>query len=365
MSSSDAALDRPTPGFRARLRGSVGKQDGGDGCLIVAEIAQNHDGSLGLAHAFVDAVAAAGADAIKFQTHIAASESTAAEPWRVHFSRQDHTRFDYWRRMEFSPDQWQGLHDHARERGLLFLSSPFSVEAVDLLERIGMPAWKVASGEVTNVPLLARIARSRLPVIVSTGMSPVEEIDRIVAWAANERLDLCLLQCTSMYPCPPERVGLNLIPFLRTRYGTFVGLSDHSGTIYPGLAAAVLGADVIEVHVALSKEMFGPDVTSSIDTQELRRLVEGVRCIERMTASPVDKDEIARELVPLRQIFTKSIVAREDLAAGTVLRAEHLTCKKPGGGLSPARLPQVVGCRLRRDVPADTVLREHDLEGLE
>jgi N,N'-diacetyllegionaminate synthase len=360
-----ATPDRPTPSFRARLRGLVEKQHGGDGCLIVAEVAQNHDGSLGLAHAFVDAVAAAGADAIKFQTHIAAAESTAAEPWRVHFSRQDRTRFDYWRRMELSAEQWKGLHDHARERDLLFLSSPFSIEAVDLLERIGVPAWKVASGEVTNTPLLARIARSRLPVIVSTGMSPIEEVDRIVAWAADERLDLALLQCTSMYPCPPERVGLNLIPFFRSRYATFVGLSDHSGTIYPGLAAAALGADVVEVHVALSKEMFGPDVTSSIDTHDLRRLVEGVRCIERMTASPVDKDEMARELAPLRQIFTKSIVVREDLTAGTVLRADHLTCKKPGGGLSPMRLPQVVGCRLRRDVSADTVLHAHDLEGLE
>lgn len=357
--------DRLTPSFRARLRGSVEQAPGSDGCFIVAEVAQNHDGSLGLAHAFIDAVAGAGADAIKFQTHIAAAESTAAEPWRVHFSRQDRTRFDYWRRMEFSAEQWQGLHDHAGQRGLLFLSSPFCIEAVDLLERIGVPAWKVASGEVTHTPLLQRIARSRRPVIVSTGMSPIEEIDQIVAWAADEHLDLALLQCTSLYPCPPERVGLNLIPFFRNRYGTFVGLSDHSGTIYPGLAAAALGADVVEVHVALSKEMFGPDVTSSIDTHDLRRLVEGIRCIERMTASPVDKDQMARELTPMRQIFTKSIVVRADLRAGTVLCADHLACKKPGGGLSPALLPAVVGCRLRHDVTADTILHTDDLEGLE
>jgi N-acetylneuraminate synthase len=354
----------PQPGFRARLLSRAEKEPRHDGCLIVAEIAQSHDGSLGLAHAFVDAIAAAGADAIKFQTHIAAAESTAAEPWRERFSRQDRSRFDYWRRMEFSAEQWEGLREHARERGLVFLSSPFSVEAVDLLESIGAVAWKIPSGEVSNTPLLERIALTGLPVIVSTGMSPIDEIDGIAAWARDNRLDLALLQCTSMYPCPPERLGLNMIPFFRKRYGCAVGLSDHSGTIYAGLAAAAHAAEVLEVHVTLGKEMFGPDVSSSIDTADLRRLIEGVRFIERSVSSPVDKDELARELAPVRQIFTKSIVARRDLGAGTVLRAGDLACKKPGGGLPPARLNQVVGRRLRHDVAADTALREEDLEGL-
>src|SRR5258706_2048327 len=142
------------------------------GCLIIAEVAQAHDGSLGLAHAFIDAIAAAGADAVKFQTHIAAAESTPAEPFRVKFSKQDASRYEYWKRMEFTEDQWRGLAEHARERGILFVSSPFSIEAVDLLERVGMPMWKIPSGETSNAMLLDRILDTGAPVLLSTWMSP-------------------------------------------------------------------------------------------------------------------------------------------------------------------------------------------------
>src|SRR3990170_846507 len=149
-------------------------------CLIVGEVAQAHDGSLGTAHAFIDAIANAGADAVKFQTHIAAAESTPAEPWRVIFSQQDATRYDYWKRMEFTEEQWCGLKKHADERGLKFLSSPFSIEAVELLTRVGVAAWKVASGEVSTTPMFERMAATGLPIFLSTGMSPLNEIDAAV-----------------------------------------------------------------------------------------------------------------------------------------------------------------------------------------
>src|SRR5436190_2217195 len=331
-------------------------------CLVIAEVAQAHDGSLGTAHAYVDAAARTGADAIKFQTHIAAAESTPGEPWRVKFSPQDATRYDYWKRMEFTEEQWHGLKKHADERGLLFLSSPFSIEAVELLERVGVPAWKVASGEVSNVPMFERLLVSRLPMLVSTGMSPLEEIDAVVARAKAHNVPLVVMQCTTAYPCPPEKVGLNMIPFFRERYGCGVGLSDHSATIYAGLAAAALGIDALEVHVTLSREMFGPDVPASLTTGELRQLVDGVRFIEKMKSSPVDKDAMAAETAPLRNLFTKSVTARQDLAAGTLLREEHLTAKKPGTGIPAARLPELVGRRLRRDVQADELLSEEMLE---
>ena len=149
-------------------------------CLVIGEIAQTHDGSLGTAHAYIDAIANAGADAVKFQTHIAAAESTPGEPWRVKFSRQDATRFDYWKRMEFTEAQWHGLAEHAAERGLIFLSSAFSFEAVDLLERVGVPAWKVGAGETSNLPLLEKMARTGKPVILSSGMSDWAELDAAV-----------------------------------------------------------------------------------------------------------------------------------------------------------------------------------------
>ncbi len=333
-------------------------------CLIIGEVALTHDGSLGLAHAFVDAIANAGADAVKFQTHIAAAESTPSEPFRVKFSTQDETRYDYWKRMEFTEEGWRGLAEHARERGIIFLSSPFSIQAIELLDRIGMPFWKIASGETSNAMLLDRILDTGKPVLLSTGMSPIEEIDAAVARVRARQVDVGVFQCTTAYPCPPEKIGLNLIPFYRERYGCWVGLSDHSATIYPGLAGAALGMDMLEVHVTLSREMFGPDVIASVTTQELRQLVDGIRFIERMQAHPLDKNASAQETAPLRQLFTRSLVASANLPAGTVIAREHVAIKKPGTGLRPERLEEVIGRRLARPVTVDQLLAAEDIEGL-
>jgi len=334
----------------------------GGRCLVVAEVAQAHDGSLGMAHAFIDAIADAGADAVKFQTHIASAESTPAEPWRVKFSFQDDTRYDYWKRMEFRESQWQGLKRHADERGLVFLSSPFSEEAVELLQRVGVCCWKVASGEVNTSGLFERMIATRLPVLLSTGMSSLEEIDQAASRLRSCGVPFAVLQCTSRYPCPPENVGLNLVPFFRQRYAAPAGLSDHSGKIYAGLAAAAIGIEVLEVHITLSREMFGPDVPASITTAELRQLVEGIRFIEAMKAHPVEKDAAAAETAPLRRLFTKSLVFRVDLPAGTVLGAQHLASKKPGTGIPGCRMCEIVNRRLKRSVTADTPVAEDDLE---
>lgn len=334
-------------------------------CLVIGEVALSHDGSLGLAHKFVDAIADAGADAVKFQTHIAAAESTPAEPFRVKFSRQDASRYDYWRRMEFSEDEWRGLAEHCTERQVLFISSPFSIEAVELLERVGgQPFWKIASGEVSNLALLDRVLETGAPVVLSSGLSPLAETDAAVARVKARGRTVGVMQCTSAYPCPPERVGLNLVPLFRERYGCWVGLSDHSATIYPGLAGATLGLDLLEVHVALSREMFGPDVVASVTTKELRQLVDGVRFIETMRANPLDKDASARDTEPLRRLFTRSLVARRALPAGAVLAAADVAIKKPGTGLPPERLADVVGRKLTRAVDADQLLAAEDIEGL-
>ncbi len=333
----------------------------GQPCLIVAEVAQAHDGSLGTAHAYIEAVADCGADAVKFQTHIATAESTPAEPWRVKFSPQDATRYDYWKRMEFTEEQWGGLKRHTDERGLLFLSSPFSIEAVDLLNRVGVAAWKIPSGETANRPMLDRMLATRLPVLLSTGMSPLGEIDDAVQHIRESGVPMVIFQCTTAYPCPPEKVGLNLISLFRERYDCSVGLSDHSGTIYPGLAAVTLGIQMLEVHVTFSREMFGPDVPASVTTAELRPLVEGIRFIEKMVSCPVDKEKMARDMEPLRKMFTKSVVARKDLPAGTVLQLEHLTLKKPGTGIPATRLPEIIGRRLKEPVKANALLSEDTL----
>jgi N,N'-diacetyllegionaminate synthase len=331
-------------------------------CLVIAEVAQSHDGSLGQAHAFIDAAARAGADVIKFQTHIAAEESTLAEPWRVRFSKQDETRLDYWRRMEFTESQWVGLKQHAEDAGIRFLSSPFSLRAVEMLGRLGMPAWKVASGEIANLQLLDAMLATRLPILLSTGMSPWAEIDAAVARVRGAGNDLTIMQCTSEYPCPPERTGLGVLAQLRARYGCRVGISDHSGRIYCGIAAAALGARVVEVHVTFSREMFGPDVPSSITFEELKQLTEGVRFVDAALANPIDKDAIAAEKANMRSIFGRSIVAARDLAPGTMLSSDLLALKKPGTGLPESQLAALLGRRLRKPLSRDQQLKLDDIE---
>ena len=178
---------------------------------VIAEIGQAHDGSLGSAHAYIDAVSKIGVQAIKFQTHIAEEESSKYDTFRKKFSFQDNTRFDYWKRTEFTEEEWSGLYDHAKKVGLTFLSTPFSFKAMDLLENIGVKAWKVGSGETNNLPMLERMAKTKLPVILSSGLSNWKDINDAVKVVEKYNKKIALLQCTTAYPCPPEKLGLNII----------------------------------------------------------------------------------------------------------------------------------------------------------
>lgn len=333
-----------------------------DDCFLIGEVAMAHEGSLGMAHAFIDAIARTGAHAVKFQTHIAEAESTAAEPFRVALSGQDGSRYAYWQRTAFSEDGWKDLVDHAHRVGLCFISSPFSEEAVDLLVRVGADALKIASGEVGNVPLLTYAARSGLPVMVSSGMSSLEEVDLAIATLKSEGCRYALFQCTSAYPCPPERLGLNLLSDFRDLYSCPVGLSDHSGTIYAGLAAATLGAEMLEVHVCFSREMYGPDVPASLVPDELALLAEGCRFIRRALAQQVDKNAESESMHGLRDLFTKSIVARTALAAGTVIGPQDIAFKKPGTGIPARRYAEIIGKRLLVDVRPDKIFSAQDFE---
>ncbi len=332
-----------------------------ESCAMIAEVAQAHDGDSEAAHAYIDAAANAGAHGVKFQTHLAAAESTPEEPWRVKFSDRDATRYDYWKRMEFSPGQWEQLRGHTLERGLLFVCSPFSVEAVEMMSPMGVDAWKIASGELGTWPLLEKIAAAGAPVLLSSGMSPWAEIDTAVEQVCAHDLPLVVMQCTSVYPTPARQAGLNVLSEMKRRYGCAVGLSDHSGAIYAGLAAAVLGAAVLEVHVAFARTDPGPDVPSSVTFDELEQLVRGVGFLTEAASNPVDKDALAGELQDLRRTFTKSIVAARALLAGTVLKETHLALKKPGTGLGAARLSGLVGKTLKRDLEVDEQLAEEDL----
>lgn len=331
---------------------------------IIAEIAQAHDGSLGLAHAYIEAAAAAGADAVKFQTHFAVEESTRDEAWRVNFSYQDKNRFEYWQRMEFNEEQWQGLKRHADDLNIDFISTPFSSKAIRLLNRLDVPFWKVSSGDINNLPLLKELASTGKPIVLSSGMSPISEVDFAVNLLTEYAVPFAVLQCTTAYPCPSEKIGLNNISLFSNRYSCPVGLSDHSGNIFSCLAAVALEAAILEVHVVFDKKMFGPDVSSSLTFSQLEVLVEGSNEIHKMLMNPIDKDALAiEEMVELRSLFQKSIVLAHDLEAGTTLTLDHLRFKKPGIGLTPEKVDSVIGKRLKTSLPADHFLSIGDTEG--
>ncbi len=332
--------------------------------FLIAEVAQSHDGSLGQAHAFIDAVATTGVDAIKFQTHIAEAESTPSEPFRVKFSRQDTTRYEYWKRMEFTAEQWAGLAQHAREKGLIFLSSPFSIQAVELLDRLDMPAWKIGSGEVTNLPMIEQICKKSGPILISTGLSDIHELDSTLAVIQEAGKEFAIFQCTSEYPSPPEKAGLNLLSTFAERWRCPVGFSDHSGKIYAGLAAITSGAHLLEVHVALNKQMFGPDVSSSLSVDDLRTLAEGTREIHQILSHPVDKNAAfhSPNVQTMRSIFGRSIYAQQDLPAGCKLELQHLAFKKPGTGLPARDYKSLLGKTLRRQVRANELILKEDLD---
>lgn len=353
--TAQAAEPRPSMEIAGRQVG------GGAPAYLIAEVAQAHDGSLGLAHRFIDAAKEAGADAVKFQTHFADEESTLDEPFRVKFSKQDETRFAYWKRMEFTEEQWAGLAAHAREIGIGFLSSAFSHRAVELLERLGMPAWKIASGEVASDALLDRIAAAGKPVLVSTGMSNYGEIETTLGRLRRAGVPVALLQCTSRYPTSLEDVGLNVIGELRERFQCPAGLSDHSGVVFPALLALAKGADIVEAHITLDRRMFGPDVSSSLTVEEFGLVREARDAFKTMEAYQVDKDAMAHALADMRQLFQKSVAVVRPLAEGTLLTRDMLTAKKPAKGIPANEIDSLIGKRLKRSVTPDRILYWEDI----
>ena len=333
--------------------------------LIIGEIAQAHDGSLGMAHAYIDAVADSGAHAVKFQTHIADQESSNKEKWRVKFSRQDETRQDYWRRMEFSPAQWANLKSHAEKRGLIFLSSAFSRAAVDLLSNIGMPAWKIASGEVNNECLMEYMLATRKPILLSSGMSTLPELDFAVDRIKEAKCPYAVLQCSSSYPTDTSTLGLNLIDEFADRFNCPVGLSDHSGTIYPSLGAVALGASLIEIHVTFDKKMFGPDVESSITLKELSQVVQGSHILFEARRSPVNKNISVSCLKEMRSNFQQSLIVVSDMAKGSKLTRENLDTRKPCVGIPADEFNATIGRRINKGIKAGEFISHSDLEPIQ
>lgn len=329
---------------------------------IIAEIGQAHEGSLGILYSYIDALAHTGVNAVKFQMHIAEAESSLEEPFRVQFSLEDKTRFDYWKRMGFSLEQWKGIKKHCDEVGLDFICSPFSNLAVDWLEEIGIEQYKIGSGEVNNFLILEKIAQTGKPVILSSGMSSYEELDQTVAFLRERNVNFSILQCTTAYPTEPEQYGLNVIQELKNRYNVPIGFSDHSAKIETCIAATALGASILEFHAVFDRQLFGPDSKSSLTIEEIQNLVISVRNIKRALDNPIDKNS-NESFTALKEIFEKSLAVNKKLSQGHVLTIDDLEAKKPKGyGIDAAKFMDVVGKRLTFDKNKWDFLNEEEIQ---
>lgn len=326
--------------------------------FIIAEVGSVHDGSFGNAQRLIDVAASLGADAVKFQTHLPAAETLQNAPMPSYFKGEP--RFEYFARTGFTLEQWKKLADHAAAAGIEFMSSPFSAEAVSLLEDIGVVRYKIPSGEVTNLPMLDVIARIGKPVLLSSGMSSWAELDAAVATIRRHHDQLVVMQCTSAYPCPPERVGLNVLAEMKQRWNLPVGFSDHTLENNACLAAVALGATVVEKHLTFSRAMYGSDAKHSAEPPQFQSLVRGIREIEAILAHEVDKGDLGafREM---KEIFEKSVVSTVRIPAGTVITAAMLGIKKPGNGIPAARIHEVVGRVASVNISPDQLIREADL----
>ena len=329
--------------------------------FILAEVGQAHDGSLGILHSYIDALSQAGVDAVKFQMHIAKAESSEYEPFRVKFSYEDNSRYDYWKRMEFSLDQWHEIKKHCDDVGVEFVYSPFSNMSVDWLIDLNVQKYKIGSGEVGNFLMLEKIAKTGKEIILSSGMSSFNELDETINFLKKFDNKISILQCTTKYPTDSKDIGLNVIEELRNRYSIEVGLSDHSGEIYPSLAAVSLGAKILEFHAVFDKNMFGPDSNSSLTMSEIIQLVKGVRFIEDSLENKIDKSDTSK-FKNLKDIFEKSLAINKNMKSGEVITFDDLEAKKPSNKGIPAKIfSHVIGKKLKNNLKKWDFLKEEDV----
>lgn len=333
----------------------IGSRRVGEGqpVFIVAEAGMNHNGSVRLAKKLIDLAKDAGADAVKFQMFSAdklVTKTAAKATYQKKVSGE--TQYEMLKKLELSKSEFRTLKRHADKRGIIFLVSPFDEDAADFLGGLGIQAFKVASGEITNLPFLEHTARKNKPIILSTGMSTLGEVKEAVGTirrSANKKI--ILLHCVSNYPARLEDSNLRAILTMKKSFGLPVGYSDHTLGITASIAAAALGACLIEKHVTLDKNLPGPDHKCSADPSELRELVQRIREVEKVHGGAEKKP--AKSEMEIKLIARKSIVAKTDIGKGTKITKAMLACKRPGDGLAPKFLDKVVGRVAIADIKKD------------
>lgn len=326
---------------------------------VIAELGMTHDGSLGQAEAMIIAAAECGVDAVKLQTHISEAETIRNAPQPPYFKAEP--RYEYFKRTAFDMDQWKRLKACAKENNVEFISSPFSIEAIKFLLDLGIDAFKVPSGEITNIPYLEFLADAQVPTIVSSGMSSEAEVETCMEIFLKKNCNVALMQCTSEYPCDPKHVGFNIIDEYREKYkGIPLGFSDHTSGEWASIGAFMKGAKLIEKHFTLSKKMYGPDAKMSMEPAEMAQLVESIKNIEIALNSPVDKKDVSA-FADMKEIFQKSIVSITCIPAGTPITADMLGYKKPGTGLETRYYKEIIGKTAKRDLHFDDIIQKEDI----
>jgi len=328
--------------------------------FMIAEAGVNHNGDLKLARALIDVAVEAGADAVKFQTFQADRLATPDAPkadYQLRTTGDAESQFDMLRRLELSPDAHRELQSYCHERGIIFLSTPFDEEAVDLLDELGVPAFKISSGDLTNSPLLEHVASKGKPVILSTGMSELSELIEAVSVLNTAGCENpVLLHCVSNYPADAAEVNLRAMQTMRSAFDVPVGFSDHTEGIDVALAAVALGACVIEKHFTLDRTLPGPDHRASLEPAELRELVRSIRRVE--TALGNGRKVPSASEVETAKVARRSLVAARDIPAGVTLERSMVVMRRPGTGMSPGMLETLLNRRAVREIAAGTLLDE-------
>ncbi len=326
--------------------------------FIIAEAGVNHNGCMDTAFKLVDAAREAGADAVKFQTFKAENLVTvdaAKADYQKETTDANETQLGMLKKLELPLDAFKKIYQYCLKKGIMFMSTPFDHESVELLETLGAAVYKVGSGDLTNMPLLKHIASRNKPVILSTGMATLEEVEEAVGWVKAEGNDqIVLMHCTTAYPAPYEEANLKALLTMKQAFGLPTGYSDHTRGIEAAVAAAALGACVIEKHITLDKGMPGPDHRASLDPAEFREMVRCIRNVEKAMGSGAKLPGPGEEKMKIAA--RKSIVAREYIRRGERIEMNKIAVKRPGNGIMPKYYYQMPRYRARVDIKADTVI---------
>jgi N-acetylneuraminate synthase/N,N'-diacetyllegionaminate synthase len=332
--------------------------------FIIAEAGVNHNGDVELAKRLIDVAVEAGADAVKFQTFKAENVVTKVAPkaaYQIKNTDSTESQFDMAKKLELSEDDFRGIYRYARSKGLIFLSTPFDLESADFLEELGVPAFKVSSTDLTNLPFLEYVAEKGKPILLSTGMGTLGEIEdavNTIRSAGNE--EIILLHCITNYPAKIESLNLRAMQALREVFRVHVGFSDHSLGLYAPIAATALGAVVIEKHFTLDKNLLGPDHKASLNSKELKEMIRAIRMIEKALGDGIKKPTPEEE--EIKKVVRKSIVAKVNIPEGSTITKEMLAFKRPGTGIPPKYYAKIIGKRARRNIRADELINWEDVK---